>query len=125
MSLSCWKVIGSPSLNQSPTTLKAFDGRRFKPSGILNMLQVELASKTVSVEFEVIDRPLDYNLLLGHTWIYAMAAVVSTYIRMIAFPHQGVTSWPSTSLPFLPIILRLMEASLLWVNPHHLANMLE
>jgi hypothetical protein len=26
MSLSCWKSINSPSLNQSPTTLKAFDG---------------------------------------------------------------------------------------------------
>jgi hypothetical protein len=26
MSLSCWKPLGSPSLNQSPTTLKSFDG---------------------------------------------------------------------------------------------------
>ena len=32
---------------------------------------------------------LDYNILLGRPWIYAMAAVVSTYFRKIAFPLQG------------------------------------
>lgn len=40
MSLSCWKYIGSTQLNQSLTMLKAFDGRGFKPYGILNSLQV-------------------------------------------------------------------------------------
>lgn len=35
------------------------------------------------------DGTLDYNLLLGWTWIYAMEAVVSTYFRMISFPNQG------------------------------------
>jgi hypothetical protein len=29
MYLAYWKTINSPSLNQSPTTLKAFDGRGF------------------------------------------------------------------------------------------------
>jgi len=38
---------------------------------------------------EVIDRNLDYNILLGRPWIYAMAVVVSTYFRKIAFPFQG------------------------------------
>ena len=42
MSLSCWKTIGSPDINQFPTTLKAFDGRGFKPYGILNSFPVEL-----------------------------------------------------------------------------------
>ena len=31
MSLSCWRDIDSPKLDQSPTTLKAFDGRYFTP----------------------------------------------------------------------------------------------
>lgn len=41
------------------------------------------------VEFKVIDKPLDYNLLLGFTWVYAMAIVVSTYFKIIVFPHSG------------------------------------
>jgi len=35
MSIQCWRSLGSPSLNQSPTILKAFDGRGFHPFGIL------------------------------------------------------------------------------------------
>ena len=35
MPLNCWKAIGSLSINQSPNTLKSFDGRGFKPFGVL------------------------------------------------------------------------------------------
>ena len=38
MSLSCWRAIGSPDINHSPTTLEAFDGRRFQPYGLLPAL---------------------------------------------------------------------------------------
>ena len=37
----------------------------------------------------MIDGNLDYNILLGRPWIYAMAIIVSTYFRKIAFPCQG------------------------------------
>ncbi|MCY6488468.1 retropepsin-like aspartic protease, partial [Actinobacillus pleuropneumoniae] len=89
MSMSCWKTLGSPTLSRSATTLKAFDGRTYTPYGILNNLKVELGGKTVEIDVEVIDGNLDYNILLGRPWIYAMAAVVSTYFRKIAFPFQG------------------------------------
>lgn len=79
MSLSCWNEISSPQLSQSNTTLKIFDGRTFKPCGILNSVQVELGGKVVSIEVEFINGPLDYNLLLGCTWVYAMAFIVSIY----------------------------------------------
>jgi hypothetical protein len=65
MSLSCWKSIGSPQLSQSMTMLTAFDGHSFRPHGILPALQVQLGGKTVAVEVEVVDAPLDYNILLG------------------------------------------------------------
>ena len=45
MSLNCWKSLGSPHLSQSSTTLKAFDGRTYKPCGIINNLHVELGKK--------------------------------------------------------------------------------
>lgn len=50
---------------------------------------MELGGKVIFVEVEVINKPLDYNLLLGCTWVYAMVFVVSTYFDMITFPHKG------------------------------------
>jgi len=41
------------------------------------------------VEIEVVDAPIDYNLLLGHSWTYAMQAVVATVFRVLLFPHEG------------------------------------
>jgi hypothetical protein len=41
------------------------------------------------VEVEVVDAPLDYNLLLGRSWTYAMHAVVATVFRVLLFPHEG------------------------------------
>ena len=37
------------------------------------------------VDTEVVDKNLDYNLLLGCNWKYAMTAVVSTIFRIIQF----------------------------------------
>jgi hypothetical protein len=41
------------------------------------------------VEVEVVDAPLDYNLLLGWSWTYAMQAMVATVFRVLLFPHEG------------------------------------
>lgn len=38
---------------------------------------------------EVVDAPLDYNLLLGRSWSYAMTVVVSSVFWLIKFPHNG------------------------------------
>ena len=45
--------------------LKAFDGHAFKPHGIVPSFPVMLGGKTMNVEVEVVDAPIDYNLLLG------------------------------------------------------------
>ena len=45
--------------------------------------------KNLTVEVEFVDEPLEYNILIGRPWVYAMAAVVSTYFCMIIFPHKG------------------------------------
>ena len=49
----------------SQTVLKAFDGNMFTPHGIHVALPIELGGKTVVVEVEVVNSPLDYNNLLG------------------------------------------------------------
>ena len=89
LSLTCWKSLGSPELVTSPTTLKAFDGRGFQPHGRISALVVELGGKTISIQVEVVDAPLDYNVLLGRNWFYAMNAVASTIFRTVQFPHLG------------------------------------
>ena len=43
MSLSCWKAFGSPELVPSNTLLTAFDGRSFRPHGILSAFEIKLA----------------------------------------------------------------------------------
>ena len=37
----------------------------------------------------VVQGPLDFNLLLGRDYVYAMKVVVSTLFRVIHFPHDG------------------------------------
>ena len=41
------------------------------------------------VEVEVVDASLDYNLLLGRSWTYAMQVVVATVFRVLFFSHEG------------------------------------
>jgi hypothetical protein len=63
MSLACWKAIGQLSLSPSPTLLIAFNGHSFRPHGIIPSFPVQLGGKSMCVEVEVVDAPLDYNLL--------------------------------------------------------------
>ena len=77
-SLSCWKAIGSPELVTSPMTLKAFNGGYFQPHGLISALAIKLGGKNISIQVEVVDTPLDYSLLLGRNWFYAMTVVAST-----------------------------------------------
>lgn len=89
MSISCWKALDSPPITPSPTILTMFDGRSFSPYGIFTTLPITLGGKIVTVEVEVIDRPLECNLLLGRIWTYAMKAVPSAVFHTISFSHQG------------------------------------
>ena len=78
MSLSCWKGLGSPKLSKSVTMLTVFDGRSFRPHDILPSLKFHLGGKTIVIEVEVVDAPLDYNILLGRNSMYNMQAVASS-----------------------------------------------
>ena len=69
--------------------MKAFEGRGFCLYGILNDFPIELEGKTIAIDVEVVDAQLYYNLLLGQSYTYAMATVVSSYFRMIMFLQEG------------------------------------
>jgi hypothetical protein len=89
MSLACWKGLKSPSLNKSPMMLRTFNGKGFHRHEILQSLPIQLGGKTVIVNVEVVDDPLDYNLLLGRSWFYSMTVVASSVFRCVQFPYQG------------------------------------
>lgn len=89
MSASCWKAIGSPMPATSSATLQDFDGHNFVPKGVLLNFSIELGRKIVHVDVEVVDSTLDYNLLLGHSWFYAMTVVISSIFRLLFFPYEG------------------------------------
>jgi hypothetical protein len=89
MSLAFWKGLKSPSLNKSPMMLHAFNGRGFHPHRLLQSLAIQLGGKTIIIDVEVVDAPLDYNLLLKRSWFYAMNSITSSMFRCVQFPHQG------------------------------------
>ena len=78
MYLGCWKGLGSPTLKPSNKVLKEFDGHSFPPHGFSMACPTELEGKTVQVDVEVVDAPIDYNMLLGCSLIHIMREVVSS-----------------------------------------------
>jgi hypothetical protein len=44
----------------------------------------------VFIDVMVVQDPLDFDLLLGRDYVYAMKANVSTLFHVIYFPHDGI-----------------------------------
>jgi hypothetical protein len=78
MSKTVWNKLGSPELVTSAITLRAYDGRPFSPKELFKNVSIELRGKTILIDIEVIDPLLDYNILFGHSYMYAMKAMASS-----------------------------------------------
>ena len=89
MSVAYWQAVGSPQLAQSANMLKEFNPHAFQPHGVIQAFPIEFRGKTVSIIVEVIDKPLDYKLLLGRSWFCAMQAITSSVFHLVHFPHEG------------------------------------
>ena len=72
MSTFVWQKLGSLTLQPSTTALCSYDGLSTQPQGILMNVPIELAGKIVLIDIEVVNGQLDYNLLLGRSFIYAI-----------------------------------------------------
>ena len=77
MSKTVWQKLGSPKLIPSAITLRDYDERPLSPKGLFQNVPVELGGKTILIDIEVIDTPLDYNILFGHSYMYAMKVFAS------------------------------------------------
>jgi hypothetical protein len=84
-----WYALGCPQLAPVTQNLLSFNRRTSQPLGILPQFLVTLGGKTVFIDVMVVRDPLDFALLLGRDYVYAMKAIVSTLFRVISFPHDG------------------------------------
>jgi hypothetical protein len=89
LSSVAWYALGCPQLAPVTHSLLAFNRGTSQPLGILPQFPVTLGGKTVFIDVMVVRDPLDFSLLLGRDYVYAMKAIVSTLFRVISFPHDG------------------------------------
>jgi hypothetical protein len=89
LSSIAWNALGCPSLAPVTQNLLAFNRRTSQPLGTLPQFPVTLGGKTVFIDVMVVQDSLDFSLLLGRDYVYAMKAIVSTLFRVISFPHDG------------------------------------
>jgi hypothetical protein len=89
LSSSVWKVLGSPKLVFASHELLDFDRCPSEYLGILPQLPILLGGNISLVDVIVVQGSLDFNMFLGHDYVYAMNVVVSTLFRVMHFPHNG------------------------------------
>lgn len=89
MPVPTWQALGSPPLVPVTLHLTAFDGGTSQPLGILPKFPITLRGKTIYIDVSVTQGSLDFSLLLGRDYVYAMGALVSSLFRVVCFPHDG------------------------------------
>jgi hypothetical protein len=84
-----WQALGCPQLAPITQNLLSFNRRTNQPLGTLPQFPFTLGGKTVFINIMVVQDPLDFVLLLGRDYVYAMKVIVSTLFHVISFPHNG------------------------------------
>jgi hypothetical protein len=67
----------------------SFNRRTNQLLGTLSQFPITLGRKTIFIDIMVVHDSLDFDLLLGKDYVYAMKAIVSSFFRVIYFPHNG------------------------------------
>jgi hypothetical protein len=70
--------MGSLDLVSASHEMLGFDRRPSEYLGILPQLHISLGGKIVLVDVIVVQVLLDFNMILGRDYVYAMNVVVST-----------------------------------------------
>lgn len=89
MSSGIWNMLGSLKLTPSFMILCSYDGYPSQQQGILKNVSIELVGKSVLIDIEVFNAPLDYNIPFGFNYMYSMKVVASTIFLLTMFPHEG------------------------------------
>jgi hypothetical protein len=90
LSSVAWYALGCPQLAPVTQNMLAFNRRTSQPLGILPQFPITLGGKTVFIDVMVVRDHLDFSLLLGRDYFYAIKALVSTLFHVISFHHDGI-----------------------------------
>ncbi|XP_028061434.1 uncharacterized protein LOC114264895 [Camellia sinensis] len=84
-----FRKLGLSEQHLTPTAapLVGFNSQPEWPLGRI-VLPVVAGTKTLQIEFLVINTPSPYNAILGRPWIHQIEAVPSTYHQLIRFPTE-------------------------------------
>jgi hypothetical protein len=85
-----WKDLGSPKVVLSTNEMLAFDRRLSEYLWSLPQLPITLGGNIILIDMIVVPGPLDFNMLMGHDYVYVMKAMVSTLFYVMHFPHNGI-----------------------------------
>ena len=88
MYLDFWKGLGSSMLSKYTIILASFDGPSIRLHHVLPWLLVQFWGNTMSAKVEMADAALDYNILLGWKWIYAMMDIISSSFCFMWFHYE-------------------------------------
>ena len=83
-----WKNLGSPKFVPSTITFHAYDGHPSKPKVLYQNVHNEVIVKTILINVEVVDVVLDYNIILGCSFMYAIKMVFSSGFQVMLFPQN-------------------------------------
>ena len=89
LSSTDWKAIGSGHLVPASDQILGVNRIPTAPLGILPHFPITLGGKTACIDVMVVQGPLDFNMLLGHDYVYTMKDAVSTIFRVMYLPHNG------------------------------------
>ena len=56
----------------------AYDRRPSESMGVLPQFPITLGGNIILINMVVVDHPVDFNILLGHDYVYVMNVVVSS-----------------------------------------------
>jgi len=89
MPSTTWQALGSPQLVPVTQNLLVFDRGTSQPLGILLKLLATLGGKTIYIDVMAVQGALDFSLLLGRDYVYAMGTLVSSLLCVVCFPRDG------------------------------------
>jgi len=89
LSSTTWKYLGSLQLVPITQSLLDFNKGTSQPLGILMKFPITLGGKIVYLSVLVFQGPLDFNLLLGHDYVYVTGVLFSSLFHVISFLHEG------------------------------------
>lgn len=89
MPYTTWQALGSPQLGPVTQNLLAFDRGSCPSLGVLPKFPITLGGKTIYIDVLVTQGVLDFSLLLGRDYVYAMGALISLLFSVVCFPHDG------------------------------------